>query len=449
MASSSNTEPAGRKTKVCPICKGAGYLTRDVPPGHPDFNVLIPCSCRQQELEERRRQQLLQMSNLGSLEHMTFSTFLPEGVGLPEDKRRNLRLAFEAARDFARQPRGWLLLWGGYGCGKTHLAAAIANEVLARGEPVLFVVVPDLLDYLRSAFSPQSEERFDERFESVRSAPLLILDELGVQSSTSWAQEKLYQIINHRYNTRLPTVITTNCTLEDLDARIRSRLTDSDLCQIVGISSGDYRQAGASGHNELNSLGQLSEMTFERFSLRKDELSPEEVENLRNALELARNYAEHPDGWLVFIGENGTGKTHLAAAIANDRQMRGQPAIFITVPDLLDYLRAAYSPTSQISFDKRFDEVRRAPLLILDDLGLESSTPWAREKLYQLINYRFNMRLPTVFTTVYPLDKLDPRVRSRMAVRGRCEVFALQVPNYTGEGAGRSSVRPRRRSRSV
>jgi len=448
MAISSNAEPAdaGRKTEACPICGGAGYLVRDVPPGHPDFHTLIPCRCKQQELERRRRDQLQQVSNLGGLARMTFGNFLPEGVGMPDEKRRNLRLAYQAAREFARQPRGWLIFKGSYGCGKTHLAAAIANECVERGETVLFVVVPDLLDYLRSAFAPHSEETFDERFESIRSAPLLILDELGVQAATPWAQEKLYQLLNHRSNARLPTVITTNCELEELDARVRSRLTETDFCQIVGIIAGDYRQSGPSGNdvtqNDLNSISQVSEMTFERFSLREEELSENQEENLRHGLALAHSFAEHPDGWLIFIGEHGTGKTHLAAAIANARQSRGQSVVFVTVPDLLDYLRSAYSPNSQVSFDKRFEEVRRCPLLILDDLGTESGTPWAREKLYQIINYRYNLRLPTVFTTSQLLERIDPRLRSRMLVQGRAERFALEVPAFTGAV---SSLAPRRR----
>lgn len=438
-----------RDEPVCPICKGAGYVTLDVPIHHPDFGKLIPCQCKRRELEERRRAELRRMSNLGELERMTFETFLPEGIGLTEEKRRNLRSAYEAAQEFARSPQGWLVLMGGYGCGKTHLAAAIANEVIARGEPALFVIVPDLLDHLRATFAPNSPVTFDERFELVRSAPLLILDDLGTQATTPWAQEKLFQILNYRYNHRLPTVITSNCQLEDLEPRIRSRMTDADFARIVPILAGDFRQSGQTLsealHTNLNSLAQVADMTFESFSTRDHELTREERENLLNALALARSYAEHPDGWLVFFGDHGTGKTHLAAAIANDQMRRGRPVVFVTVPDLLDYLRAAFGPTSQVSFDKRFEEVRRAPFLVLDDLGLESATPWAREKLYQLINYRFNMRLPTVFTMAQRLDDLDPRLRARMLVQTRCTVFALLVPMYTGGG----TVQRTRRSRSA
>ena len=79
--------------------------------------------------------------------------------------------------------------------------------------------------------------------------------------------------------------------------------------------------------------------------LREDELPPDERANLKRAFELCRDYAEQPDGWLVLTGEYGCGKTHLAAAIANARAAAGQPALFVVVPDLLDHLRATFSPT--------------------------------------------------------------------------------------------------------
>ena len=81
------------------------------------------------------------VSNLGALERMTFDEFLPDGVGMPEAIRRALREAYELCRTYARDPHGWLVLLGGYGAGKTHLAAAIANYRVALGHPVLFVVV--------------------------------------------------------------------------------------------------------------------------------------------------------------------------------------------------------------------------------------------------------------------------------------------------------------------
>jgi DNA replication protein DnaC len=100
------------------------------------------------------------------------------------------------------------------------------------------------------------------------------------------------------------------------------------------------------------------------------------------------------------------------------------------VPDLLDHLRAAFSPSSTVSYDRRFEEVKNAQLLILDDLGTQSASPWAREKLYQLFNHRYMARLPTVITTSSKMEDLDPRIRSRMLDSRLCDIYAILLPAY-------------------
>jgi DNA replication protein DnaC len=443
MPTISSTEDQGQEEE-CPLCGGLGYVREDVPVGHPHFGQVFPCRCQLARLEQERLQQLRGLSNLQHLSHLTFDAFLPDGHAMSPEKQRNLRQVYEETKRYAENPTGWLILLGAYGCGKTHLAAAIANRAVGRGQPVLFVVVPDLLDHLRATYSPSSLVTYDERFDQVRNAPLLILDDLGTQSSTSWAREKLFQILNYRYNTRLPTVITTNQQLEEIDLRIRSRMVDPDVARILPILAPDFRQTGASqDQSDLSSLSLLEDMTFTSFDLRPD-LPAEERANLKKAFELCRAYAQHPEDWLVLTGDYGSGKTHLAAATANEQARRGEPVLFVVVPDLLDHLRATFSPDSQVRFDKRFEEVRRAPLLVLDDLGTQSASPWAQEKLYQLFNHRYNARLPTIVTTSQPVDELNPRLRTRMLDLGRCTVFAILAPSYRGtpqrraERAGRS-----------
>lgn len=422
----------------CPICKGKGFLVYDVPFGHPDFNKLVPCRCTEARLAADRTNTLRTVSNMAALERMSFDNFLPDGIGLPEAIRSALHNAYELSLRYAKAPEGWLVLMGGYGAGKTHLAAAIANHRLALGHAALFIVVPDLLDHLRATFSPASETGFDERLESIREAPLLILDDLGAHNSTPWAQEKLFQILNHRYNGRLPTVVTTNQQLEELDPRIASRLSDLDLSQKLEIPAPDYRYAQSgtgtfdrSGRN-LTTLAQHADQIFESFSLRAD-LETDQRDNLRQALSLARAFAERPVGWLVFTGTYGCGKTHLAAAIANFQVAAGRATpMFVVVPDLLDHLRATFNPTSSTTLDRLFDQVRSVPLLILDDLGTESATPWAREKLFQLLNYRYAGRLPTVITSYNTPDEMDERLASRMADASRCTIHGITAPGYHG-----------------
>jgi len=180
----------------------------------------------------KRLKGLLERSNMDGLVEQTFERFFVE------DKQQK---AFSRARAFAEKPDGWLILMGEYGTGKTHLAAAIVNYRLSMGEPGIFIVVPDLLDHLRNTFSPSNDISYDELFESVRTAPLLVLDDLGTQQTTPWAQEKLFQILNWRYNRRLPTVITTNRSLDDIGGPLASRMADPQISTTVLIHAPDYR----------------------------------------------------------------------------------------------------------------------------------------------------------------------------------------------------------------
>lgn len=374
------------------------------------------------------------MSNLEELSHLTFETFQSQGrFGTWPEHADSLQRAYNQAFQFAQNLQGWLLLQGGYGCGKTHLAAAIANFAVSLGVPTLFLTVPDLLDTLRFAYDDPNST-FQERFEQVRSVRLLIMDDFGTQNATQWAQEKLFQIANFRYINHLPTVITTNMPLDLIDGRIRSRLDDPELVTTVRILAPDYRRpTGDQGHPELSTLDLMHNRTFENFDLRKEEEIPaEDLLSLEKAYKTARSYAQKPSGWLILAGGPGCGKTHLAAAIGNYCSEKGSPPLLVVIPDLLDHLRAAFSPNSMTSLDRRFEDVRTASLLILDDLGTQSTTPWAREKLYQLFNYRYNAELPTVITTSVLFSEMDIRLRSRMEDPRLCTTIAITVPAYHG-----------------
>ncbi len=230
--------PVPGPSPECPVCKGAGWIRQDLPVGHPLFGKAMMCDCLKSVLDEQRARDVESMSALEPFADWTFSNFDQSVPGVAE--------AYRVALEFARDPHGWLVLQGRCGCGKTHLAAAIANERIRVGSHVLFAVVPDLLDHLRATFAPNSPVQYDERFESVRTTEVLILDDLGTESATPWAQEKLFQIVNFRYNYRFPTVITTNRDLSSLDERIESRIGDRVLSKIVEITAKDYRprQAG-------------------------------------------------------------------------------------------------------------------------------------------------------------------------------------------------------------
>ena len=421
---------------VCALCGGAGFVRRERPVDHPRFGRAEPCECVLDEETDVRRARLERISNLGSLTRFAFTSLVPAGRTGQNDYFLS---AFNAAKTFADDPRGWLVFSGGSGSGKTHLAAAIANERIARGQAALFMVVPDLLDHLRASYDATLDELgYEQIFDQVRNAPLLILDDIDASAGTPWAREKLFQIVNHRYNAELPTVYTTSQRPAQLDDRLSTRLTDSALSRVLvleGPVKGGYREVGGMSRERLE------EMQFRDF-LDPPKATAEELASLRSAILAAKDFADGPGGWLVILGANGCGKTHLAAAIANKVLANGGKVFFAVVPDLLDHLRTSFAPGNEASYDETFDEVRGADLLILDDLGAQKSSPWAEEKLYQIVNYRTLMQLPTVVTTdVMPesMRSAYPRIAARVLDPLSGNKIEILAPHYT---LGRAASAP-------
>ncbi|MDD4876372.1 MAG: ATP-binding protein [Dehalococcoidales bacterium] len=417
----------------CPLCNGAGFVHPLLPSGQPDYSQVVPCHCIKMESDKDNQAHLLQYSNLQALSRFTFNNLIPQGRNGNPINQEQFKQAYEAAKAFAKEPKGWLILCGPSNCGKTHLAAAIANDRISRGQLAYYISTPDLLDRLRSSYNASSEISYNQFFDQVRNAPLLILDDLGTQSSTPWAKEKLDQLLNHRYNGELPTIIVTITPIEQLDDRIRSRLTDPNLSHVFIVET---RQT-LSEYSWEPGLELQKNMTFDKYDWRRFNLLPEQRDNLDKAFHLAFDFAKSPEGWLVFMGTTGCGKTHLAAAIVNHRYQAGKPALFIVVPDFLDHLRSTFSPDSKISYDQVFEKVKTAPLLILDDFGEQSTTPWAREKLYQVINYRYNACLPTVITTRYSLqeilEEIESSISSRLVDPKISTPFNIIAPDYRGD----------------
>ena len=427
---------------ACPLCNGTRWVRVDVPFGHPRWGSIDPCTCWEQEGAQERRDRLLRYSNLGVLARFTFDTLNEDGVSPDLDDRRMFRDAVAAAKAFAESPDGWLVLAGPSGCGKTHLAAAVTHRAVEGGHPALFMVAPDLLDHLRAAFAPSSEADYDLLFDQVRNAPVLALDGLGAQASTPWAQEKLFQILNHRYNLELPTVVTLSAPMETLEERFQTRLS--------GAGTGSVHTLASPRSVAGRSLGSLPEamqgMTFDSFSTSGNGANARQRESLQAALATARTVAEDPTGvWLVLIGSTGVGKTHLASAIWNDRMSKGQPAFFAFVPELLDHLRYTFAPNSAVTYDELFERVKGTELLVLDDLGAQATTPWAEEKLYQLLVHRHNARLSTVIT-MQSDTTVQPSIASRLKDERFVTALEVEAPDYR-DGSTPSAPPARRQGR--
>ena len=217
----------------CNLCGGTGWLAQDVEIFESDFGKIIPCKC----LNSKIKKSLEYFSNY-SLDNFNIS---PPNTTVKHKK--SLEQAFEVAKNYALSPEGWLTFYGPTGVGKTHLAISIFMDLKSKGHEATFVFVPDMLDELRNSFS-ENNDNYVPRFSYIKDAKILILDDFGSENYSKWAFEKLYQIINWRYNRKLPTVITSPNDFGKRHDAMISRIQDPLVGQILKIESVDYRVKG-------------------------------------------------------------------------------------------------------------------------------------------------------------------------------------------------------------
>ncbi|MDA1010830.1 MAG: ATP-binding protein, partial [Chloroflexi bacterium] len=233
------TDVTAESEDVCPLCQGARFVRVTGDPTDPRFGQATACECARYESPDERRERLLRYSRLGALQRFTFGTLIESGRSNDERLQGQYGEAVRVVRRFAESPEGWLVLVGPHGAGKTHLAAAIANDAIERGRAALFLTVADLLDHLRSGYGDEAEVGYDTLLEQVRTAPLLILDDLDAYAQTEWAREKFFQVVSYRFNAALPTVFTAVRPPTEIDDRLGTRLVDPTLSQIVELAHGE------------------------------------------------------------------------------------------------------------------------------------------------------------------------------------------------------------------
>ncbi len=105
--------------------------------------------------------------------------------------------------------------------------------------------MPDLLASLKLAMDLQAnteQESYSGRMQLFKTAPVLILDDLGAETGSNWSDGVMFEILDYRYRNRLPTMIVTNCALDEFDPRIASRMQDTSLCTLVENAAPDFRK---------------------------------------------------------------------------------------------------------------------------------------------------------------------------------------------------------------
>lgn len=236
----------------------------DAPERKSDVLVATSCRCDREKEEERKRvvqtekdmayTEKLRRASLmdGKFERSTFENFKPNKFNA-----RNLKLCkrYATAFDLMMEKNQGLILWGDVGTGKSYAAACIANYLLDRKTPVVMTSFVRILSAIQKG--RDQEEHIISR---LNKAKLVIFDDLGAERDTSFGVEKVYSIVDERYQKQLPMILTTNLTLsqmkQETDIRF-SRIYDRifETCYPMQFTGPSWRRVEANSRfSEMSKL---------------------------------------------------------------------------------------------------------------------------------------------------------------------------------------------------
>ena len=217
--------------------------------------VLIPsirCKCQQEIFEQEEAQRKLHEKQM-EIEHLKTSglqdkslydyTFAKDNGSNPEMK---LAHNYVSNWEEMKANASGLLIWGDVGTGKSFFAGCIANALLEKGVPVLITNFSRILNTLTGM-------HFEDRNQFIHSLnrySLLIIDDLGIERNSDFALEQVFNVIDSRYRSGKPLIVTTNLTLDDLhnpEDTAHSRIYDRllSMCVPVRFTGENFRQETA------------------------------------------------------------------------------------------------------------------------------------------------------------------------------------------------------------
>lgn len=234
----------------CGMCKAPRQMVLEVPMvGTRIVPIMCPCEIAKREAEAAREAMEAEQRRIDGMRKIGITSPDYREMVLAADdgsdpKMRAIVDRYIEKRDLMRRENIGLLLHGSAGGGKTFWASALANAMIDYGNSAMITTVPRLV----TAMSQDFEAEKSRILEQVERVQFLVLDDVGIERQTGYMAEKMFEIIDARYRSRRPLIVTTNLTLEEISnpqqmeyKRVFDRIVE--MCQPIHVSGEGRRKA--------------------------------------------------------------------------------------------------------------------------------------------------------------------------------------------------------------
>lgn len=238
---------------VCGVCGEKKERVTTVCDMGTDIRFVVGCECacmkkareeRERTAKARREREVIEkLRKLSLMDKRLEDARFQSAVVVKQNEK-----AFKIARRYVDkwnevlENNQGLLFWGAPGTGKSHIAACIANELLDKGVSVMMTSCIRLTDMIL-----HSDEAEEDILRRMNMAKLLVLDDIGAERGTEYSLERMYSIIDSRYRSCLPLIVTTNLNLNDMAkeenvtlARIYDRVLE--ICYPIKVEDFEWRK---------------------------------------------------------------------------------------------------------------------------------------------------------------------------------------------------------------